>query len=111
VSSGVTGNQCAKPTIAYKDNKLVFTCATSGVNFVYSVKVADAKDGSGNNVPMTTVYNVSVYATKTGMANSETVTQDITVGGSGSGVKGDVDGDGVVDVNDVQTTINIILGK
>ena len=32
-------------------------------------------------------------------------------GSGGSGIKGDVDGDGTVDVNDVQTTINIILKK
>lgn len=111
ITGSLTDAQCAKPTITYSGGKLVFSCATAGVDFVYDVKVADAKNGSGNNVAMSTVYQVSVYATKAGLANSDIVTQDITVGGSGSDLKGDVDGDGSVDVNDVQTTINIILGK
>ena len=111
VSGSMTDAQCAKPTISYSGNKLTFSCATAGVDFVYDIKVVDAKGGNGNNVAMTTVYAVSVYATKAGMADSDIVTQNVTVGGSGSGLKGDVDGDGSVDVNDVQTTINIILGK
>ena len=112
ITGNVTDAQCAKPVISYSGNTLTFSCATADVDFVYDIKVADALSGNGNNVKMSTTYAVSVYATKAGMADSEVATQNVTVGGSGgSGIKGDVDGDGTVDVNDVQTTINIILKK
>ena len=112
ITATATGTKCAKPTISYSGGKLTFSSKTSGASFVYDIEVADAQSGSGNNVAMTTVYKVSVYATKAGMADSDVATQNVTVGGSGgSGIKGDVDGDGTVDVNDVQTTINIILKK
>ena len=112
ISATATGDKCATPTIIYSGGKLTFKCTTAGVNFVYDVKTADAKGGDGNNIDVSAVYTVSVYATKAGMVNSEIATKDITVSdGSGSGLKGDVDGDGSVDVNDVQTIINIVLGK
>ena len=112
ITATATGTKCAKPTISYSGGKLTFSSKTSGASFVYDIEVADAQSGSGNNVAMTTVYKVSVYATKAGMADSDVATQNVTVGGSGgSDIKGDVDGDGTVDVNDVQTTINIILKK
>ncbi len=112
ITATATGTKCAKPTISYSGGKLTFSSKTSGASFVYDIEVADAQSGSGNNVAMTTVYKVCVYATKAGMADSDVATQNVTVGGNGgSGIKGDVDGDGTVDVNDVQTTINIILKK
>ena len=111
VNGNVTDGQCAKPSIAYSDKQLTFTCATAGVDFVYDIKVADEKSGNGNNVGMSTVYNVSVYATKAGMADSDVAIANITVGGSGTGIKGDVNGDGAVTITDAVTVVNIILGQ
>ena len=111
INGGVTDQQCAKPTIAYNGGKLVFTSATAGAAFVYNVKVADKKSGKGNNVAVSTVYTVSVYATKAGMANSEVATANITVKGLPSGgtlLKGDVNEDGVVSITDAVTIVNII---
>ena len=78
------------------------------------MKVADKKSGKGNNVAVSTVYTVytvSVYATKAGMANSEVATANITVKGLPSGgtlLKGDVNEDGVVSITDAVTIVNII---
>ena len=110
ITANLTDAQCATPTIDYSGGKLVFSCATEGVNYVYSVKIADAKDGSGNNVNVSTVYTVSVYATKAGMANSDTATVNITVGGSG-GIKGDINGDKVVTAHDASLILQYVAGK
>lgn len=109
ITGSVTDAQCATPTIAYSGGKLVFGCETEGVDYVYSVRTADAKNGSGNNVEMSAVYNVSVYATKAGLANSEIATLDIPVGGGGSGLKGDVNMDGQVTITDAVAVVDIIL--
>lgn len=103
----VMGSQCATPTISYKDGKLTFDCDTEDVTFVYSFNSTSADNVEGNNVVLSSTFTVSVYAKKDGYLNSDIATQEIDV----CGIKGDVDGDGVVDVNDVQTTINIILKK
>lgn len=110
ITGSVTDAQCATPTIAYSGGKLMFSCETEGVDYVYSVKAADAKNGSGNNVAMSTVYSVSVYATKAGLANSDTATLDVTVGGSGgTALKGDVNLDGQVTITDAVAVVDIIL--
>ena len=103
----VMESQCATPTISYKDGILTFDCDTEGVTFVYSFNSSSADNVEGNNVVLPSTFTVSVYAKKDGYLNSDIATQEIDV----CGIKGDVDGDGVVDVNDVQTTINIILKK
>ena len=75
---GLTGgggnNKCAKPTISYQSGMLVFNSATSGATCQYSITDSDIKSGSGNEVQLTVTYNVSVYATKAGMENSDVAT-------------------------------------
>ena len=68
---GGGNNKCEKPTINYQSGKLVFSCATSGATCQYSISDSDITSGSGNEVQLTVTYNVSVYATKTGMENSD----------------------------------------
>ena len=96
---------CATPTISCKEGKLLFECETEGVEFVSSYTFAEENTGAVIGVPAT--CKVTVYAKKEGCIPSEKAELEIY----GRGIKGDVDGDGTVDVNDVQTTINIILKK
>jgi hypothetical protein len=96
---------CATPTISCKEGKLLFECETEGVEFVSSYTFAEENTGAVIGVPAT--CKVTVYAKKEGCIPSEKAELEI----DGRGIKGDVDGDGTVDVNDVQTTINIILKK
>ena len=101
--------QCETPVINFENGKLIFSCETEGVEYVYEVKCADAAKGSAQIVPLTTTYIVSVYATKSGYENSDVVTQEINVSGGSAGIKGDVNEDGTVNGTDIQEVINIIV--
>ena len=101
--------KCATPTISIASGELEFSCETEGVEFVSKVTVSDAKKNYSSKVSLTGVYKVTVYATKAGYENSDVATAEFTM--SGSGLKGDTNGDGKVDVEDVVKTVNIILGE
>ena len=66
--------KCATPTISYENHRLKFGCETEGVEYVYEIKDADVKKGYDSEVELTATYQISVYATKAGMKNSETAT-------------------------------------
>ena len=107
-----TLGKCATPVIAYDNGKLTFTCETDDVEFITDITSTDIKKYSSNEVELTGVYKVSVYARKEGYDNSDTVTREIVFTGNGQAiVKGDANGDGKVDVTDVVTTTNIIMNK
>ena len=53
---------------------------------------------------MTMTY---VYASKNGYRNSDAATLDISV----SGLKGDVNNNGGIDIGDAVTIVNLIVGK
>ena len=69
-----TTQKCEKPTISYENGKLTFSSATDGAVCQYSITDTDIKAGSGNEVQLGVIYNISVYATKSGYENSETAT-------------------------------------
>ncbi len=73
-SGGESTNKCATPTISYTNGRLLFNCATEGATCQYSITDTDIKSGSGNEVQLTVTYNVSVYATKSGMEDSDVAT-------------------------------------
>ncbi len=100
--------KCATPTMAIKDGKLVFDCETEGVEYNCTITAADAKKLTGKEIDLTMTYKVSVYASKAGYDNSDTVTQEIKLF---NGMRGDVNEDGVIDVADVVGVVNIILEK
>lgn len=96
--------KCANPTITYENGILHFSCETSDVTYKYNI--SNALSGEGNDVSLTFIA-VSVYATKSGYENSETTTMEITT----SGIQGDVDGNGVVNVADHVELSKIILNQ
>ena len=69
-----TKDKCANPTIKYENGKLYMECATDGVTYVTNIGVADAKQYYDATIQLSATYNISVYATKEGYDNSETVT-------------------------------------
>ena len=71
---GTTPEKCEKPTIGYSNGKLTFTSSTESATCYYSITDTDIKAGSGSEVQLGVTYNISVYATKAGYENSETVT-------------------------------------
>lgn len=66
--------KCAKPTISYVSGKLTFNCETEGAICQSSIKDADIKSYSGNEVQLGVTYSISVYATKIGYDDSEVAT-------------------------------------
>ena len=103
--------KCATPTISYENGKLTFSCTTEGATCQYSITDTDIKAGSGNEVQLTTTYKVTVYATKAGYENSDEATLDINVSGGTSGLRGDVNEDGEVNVGDMVVISNIMSGN
>ncbi len=63
--------QCAKPTIYYEQGKLTFGCETEGVQFKSSITDTDIRDYNAASIDLTVTYNISVYATKSGLEDSE----------------------------------------
>lgn len=105
VEAGVEIEKCATPTIAFVDDKLSFTCATEGVQYVYTMSSDDILTSDENDNALATRFRVSVYATKEGHANSDVATIDITY----SGQKGDANGDGEITIADAVAIVDIIL--
>ena len=109
---GPVGTKCATPTIGFTNGKLNFSCETEDVEFVAKVTCTASGEGNYNvsSIPLTTTYVVSVYAKKNGYENSDVATKEIEIGGSGStGVRGDLNGDGVVNMPDAMFIVNKIL--
>ena len=102
--------KCATPTIIFANGELQFSCETEGVEYVSEVTASDAKKNYTNKVSLTGVYKVSVYAMKTGYENSDVATAEIKLSSAG-GLKGDANGDGVVDIADAVKIVNIVVGK
>lgn len=104
---------CATPTISYVDGELQFLCETEGVEFVSSITPPSAFSRRSANVSVPTTYKVTVYAIKSGYRNSDIVTKEINVGGSGGsgtgGIRGDLNGDGAVGMPDAMFIVNKML--
>ena len=94
--------RCEKPTIAYKDGILVFSCATEGVTYQYNIS-SSIKSGEGNNIDFTPKFTITAYATKDGYDNSETATLEVSIG--------DANCDGIINAADITTIVNIIMGQ
>ena len=97
---------CATPTIAFEDGKLIFNCETEGASCHYTISGDNNKSGTQSEVSLNTTITVSVYATKPGCIDSDVATMDIEMS---MGSKGDVNGDGIIDVSDYIGVANLIL--
>lgn len=111
IGNGGITTKCATPTINVVDGVLYFACDTEGVTFKWNYQF-DAGNAEGNGAKAilggTTNCTVSVYATKDGCEDSDVATANVEVAW---GKKGDANADGVVNVADLVTTTNIIMGK
>ena len=101
--------KCEKPTISYENGQLTFDCETEGVEYVSSITPPSAFNSGSKTVSMPTTYKVTVYATKDGYENSDVATKEINVSGGASGLRGDVNNDGTVNMPDAMFIVNKIL--
>ena len=119
-----TGDKCATPTIAYEQGELVFSCETEGAQFVSEIKVADAKKGNEARVTLVPNYEITVYATADGYADSDVATATIGWRNGTPVMEGfsnidlgkannscDVNGDGSIDVADIATIISEMAAR
>jgi hypothetical protein len=100
--------KCATPIISFQNGQLTFTCDTEGVTYNYTITCPSSATGTNNSgcVSLGSDITVSVFASKPGYKNSDKATKAINVG-----IKGDVDGNGVVDVADHVDLSKIIMGQ
>lgn len=101
--------KCEKPVITFINGKLSFSCATPGVDFHWTIKNSNSEDGSGVSSELYPSFTVSVVATKEGYVSSDMETRQFDC--NTGALKGDVDGNGVVNVADHVELSNIILNQ
>lgn len=66
--------KCAAPAISYANGKLTFSSETEGAEFISSVTDSDIKNYYEAEIQLSATYDISVYATKVGYDNSDTIT-------------------------------------
>ncbi len=101
------GGKCATPTIAFVNGKVKVDCATEGVKCVTSITMAGTQISQEKEMDISTAFTVSTYAMAEGRENSEIVTATFGL----PKIAGDLNEDGHIDISDVTTLVNIILGK
>lgn len=99
--------KCATPEISYVNGKISLSCKTKDVEYVSEVTVSDAKKYYGSEFTLSQIYKISVYATKDGYENSDTVTAEFTANGK----LGDLNGDGKINVADHVKLSDIIMNQ
>ena len=68
-----TPEKCAAPTISYSKGKLTFKSETEDAICLSTITNKDITSYSSNEVQLQVTYNISVYATKAGYENSDTI--------------------------------------
>ncbi len=100
-------DKCAAPVVTYLNGTLSFSSETQDAIFHYTLSGSDNQKNIGNSLDLSGKLKVTVYASKTGYENSETVETEIDL----KGIEGDVDGNGVVNVADHVKLTDIIMNQ
>lgn len=105
--SGSSPEKCAPPVISYKNETLNFTSETPDVVFHYVITSSDEQKNIGSSLSVSGKLLVRVYASKSGFEDSDIVESEIDI----RGLKGDINGDGVVNVADHVKLSDIIINN
>lgn len=105
--SGSGPEKCATPVVSYNNGVISFSSETPNAEFHYAITSADGQKNVGNSLDISGNCVVSVYASKKGYEDSETVTSEINI----IGKQGDVNRDGEVNVADHVKLSDIIMNK
>lgn len=101
--SSSASEKCSKPTISIVDGKFVFNCETQFVDYHWSISTSYGNNGIGGSV--SSLITLNVFATKYGYLPSDVATYEF------SGLAGDVNNDGVVNVADHVKLSEIIMDQ
>ena len=85
----VETKKCETPSISIVDGKLIFSCATEGVEYESEVTCSDVNKYYSNEINLAACYDIKVTAMKTGYDNSDLATAKLywlTSSGSLEGV-------------------------
>ena len=99
--------KCATPTVSYKNGILSFASDTPDVVFHYTITSVDSQKKAGNDIDISGNCKVSVYASKKGYEDSDTVETVVNI----IGKQGDVNRDGDVNVADHVKLSDIIMNN
>lgn len=100
---------CESPNISFSQGKLEFSCLTPNSVCHYNYKINISGNGAGLEVEPQMELMVSVYATAKGYEDSEVITKSFSISQNSMGA--DINGDGVINIEDVTALVNQILGK
>jgi hypothetical protein len=103
--------KCYTPTATLEDGRLHFECETKDVTFHYKYTYPEGREGTGNDIGVGQTINLTLYATKAGLEDSEKAVYELEISGGGSivGIRGDVNNDGTVSMPDAMFIVNKIL--
>ena len=102
--------KCYTPTATLEDGRLHFECETKDVTFHYKYTYPEGREGTGNDVGVGQTINLTLYATKAGLEDSDKAYYELEIsGGSIVGIRGDANNDGQVNMPDVMFIVNKIL--
>ena len=110
-------HKCGKPTVSYQNGKIMFKSTTKNVEFKSMVTNPDVDYRLNPVIPLSVTYTVSVMATRKGYEPSDVTVVTINWLDNGTNptiieqLKGDVNGDGQVDVGDIMAVINYMAGQ
>ncbi|MCQ2244237.1 MAG: leucine-rich repeat protein [Bacteroidaceae bacterium] len=89
----ITKKQCEAPSVVYTDGHLKFSSTTPNATYSYTITDNDIKTSltksTSGDIPLSTTYNITVYAEAEGYETSDATTKTIQFG-SNSGTE-DVD--------------------
>lgn len=102
---------CATPTIAFANGVIRCSSETPGAACHYSYRTVYGT-GAGDNTGNTNIQlEITAYATAEGYNSSDTVTKTFDLTGASASDNCDVNGDGVVNMEDANIVVNKYLGK
>ncbi len=101
--------KCATPTITLGGNgQIEVECATEGAKCVTTIMTTTTTEDSKIDLnESSATYHISAYATAEGYLDSDVVTTSF----KWSKKNGDLNGDNLVNISDVTTLVNMILGR
>ncbi len=105
--------KCYTPTATLENGRLHFECETKDVTFHYKYTYPEGREGTGNDIGVGQTINLTLYATKAGLEDSDKAVYELEISGGGSivGIRGDVNQDGEVNVGDMVVISNIMSGN